>query len=299
MPTRAALIHRSRGSHRSPWIVVALLAATLQVATAAPPARPTESVVEFKVERADTLIWLSRDVLVTPDAWREVARLNRLPDANRVVPGQVLLIPTRLMRARPVPAKLVSSNGDVRVGDAPAVEGSAVSEGQTVQTGPGGSAVVELADGSRIRLPPSSLAQVIASQNLGARPADAGSSSAANSNPASSGWFAGALRVLSGSVEVFAAKVLRAKPLEVITPTAVVGVRGTGFRVGFTEAANGSTRVEVVEGQVRHVAVDAGLRHAPRRQAAGVAFPTVGELDVQPAVRAFGSVVRTLAGCTA
>jgi len=30
--------------------------------------------VEFKVDRADTLIWLSRDVLVTPDAWREIAR---------------------------------------------------------------------------------------------------------------------------------------------------------------------------------------------------------------------------------
>lgn len=120
-----------------------------------------------------------------------------------------------------------------------------------MQTGPGGSAVVELADGSRLRLPPSSLAQVIASQNLGARPAVAGSSSAANSGSARSGWFSGALRLLSGSVEVFAAKVLRAKPLEVVTPTAVVGVRGTVFGIGYAEAANGSTRVEVVEGEVR------------------------------------------------
>jgi len=167
------------------------------------------------------------------------------------VPGQVLQIPTRLRRARPVPANLVSSNGDMRVGNATAVEGSALPEGQTVQTGPGGSAVVELADGSRLRLPPSSSAKVIASQNLGARPTDAGSPSTANSGPARAGRLAGALRVLSGSVEVFAAKVLRAKPLELVTPTAVVGVRCTGFRVGFTEAANGSTRVEVVEGQVR------------------------------------------------
>jgi hypothetical protein len=167
------------------------------------------------------------------------------------LPGQVLLIPTRLMRARPVPAKLVSSNGDVRAGDARAVEGGALSEGQTVQTGPGGSAVVELADGSRLRLPPSSLAQVISSQNRGTRPADAGPSTAANSGPARSGWFLGALRLLSGSVEVFAAKVLRGGPLEVVTLSAVVGVRGNGFRVGFSEAANGSARVEVVEGHVR------------------------------------------------
>ena len=268
MPTRAALRQRS---HRVHWTFATLFAATLPAAAATPPARPTEPMLEFKVERADTLIWLSRDVLVTPDAWREVARLNRLPDANRIVPGQVLLIPTRLMRARPVPLKLASSIGDVQVGDAPAVEGSALSEGQTVQTGPGGSAVVELADGSRLRLPPSSLAQVIESQNLGARPTNAGSASAANSGAAHNGWFSGALRLLSGSVEVFATKVLRAKPLEVVTPTAVVGVRGTGFRVGFAEAENGSTRVEVVEGQVRF---DASAKPAGADVAAGFGSST-------------------------
>jgi hypothetical protein len=37
----------------------------------------------------------------------------------------------------------------------------------------------------------------------------------------------------------------------VVTPTAVVGVRGTGFRVGYDEAAQGKTRVEVLDGQVR------------------------------------------------
>jgi hypothetical protein len=105
----------------------------------------------------------------------------------------VLLIPKRLMRARPVPAKLVSSsssssssssNGDVGAGDAPAV-------------------------------------QVISGQNLCMRPADAGPSTCANSGPARSGWFSGARRVLSGSDEVFAAKVLRPGPLEVVTPSAV------------------------------------------------------------------------------
>ncbi len=144
MPTRAAFRHRHRCV---PWIVAALLATTLPAAAA--PTRPSEPMAAFKVERADTLIWLSRDVLVTPDAWSEVARLNRLPDANRVVPGPVLLIPTRLMRAQPAPSKLFSSIGDVQVGDAPAVEGSALSEGQTVQTGPGGSAVVEPGTGDR------------------------------------------------------------------------------------------------------------------------------------------------------
>ena len=233
------------------WVAAATIPAT------AAPARvtATEPTIDFEVQRSDTLIWLSRDVLVTPAAWREVAQLNRLRDPNRIRQGQVLRIPTRLMRVTPLPARLVGSSGDVRISDpaaasgnaSAALEGSLLNAGQTVQTGPAGSAVIEFADGSRVLVPPSSLAEVLTSQSVGVRPAGA-------ELPAGGpvgGWFSGAMRVLRGSVEVFATKVLRAKPLEVVTPTAVVGVRGTGFRVGFDAAAQGKTRVEVLEGQVR------------------------------------------------
>ena len=244
-------------------LTLALLAAAAAIPATAAAARVTaaEPTVDFEVQRSDTLIWLARDVLVTPAAWREVARLNRLPDPNRIQPGQVLRIPTRLMRVTALPAKLVGSFGDVRIADkaglpgnaASAVEGSLLPAGQTIQTGPASSAVIEFADGSRVRLPPSSLAEVLTSQSVGVRPAGA-------ELPAGGvvgGWFSGAMRVLRGSVEVFATKVLRARPLEVVTPTAVVGVRGTGFRVGFDEAARGKTRVEVLEGQVRFDAAGA------------------------------------------
>ena len=246
--------------YRPPTRLLALALALFAAAMPALPALPAasaasapagvagaEPTVDFEVQRSDTLIWLSRDVLAAPEAWQEVARLNRLPDPNRIRPGQVLRIPTRLMRVTPMPAKLVGSFGDVRVGDAAAVQGSLLTAGQTVQTGPAGSAVIEFADGSRVSLPPSSLAEVLTSQSVGVRPAGA----ELPAGGAIGGWFSGAMRVLRGSVEVFATKVLRAKPLEVVTPTAVVGVRGTGFRVGFDEAAQGKTRVEVLDGQVR------------------------------------------------
>ena len=197
--------------------------------------------VELSVTRADTMIGLSRQMLITPQAWRKVATLNKLRDANRIKPGQVLRIPQRLMRSTPVSAKLVSVAGDVRVDGAAAVLGTEVAEGQKLQTAEASSAVLTMADGSRLRLPPSSLAEVAASRTYGGRSTEQGTND---------GWFAGALRVLRGSVEVFATKVLRAKPLEVITPTAVVGVRGTQFRVSFDEAANASTRSEVIEGVV-------------------------------------------------
>ena len=214
--------------------LIALLCATV--------AHAAEPVVDFVVVQADTLIGLSNNVLVSPAAWREVARLNRLRDPNRIVPGQVLKIPTRLLRANPVDARLVSAVGDVRIGDAAAAGDAPVAEGQSVQTGPASSAVIELADGSRVRLPPSSLAQITASRQLGERSASAA---------APSGWFAGTMRVLRGSVEVVASKVLRAKPLEVVTPTAVVGVRGTRYRVGLDDEANSRTHGEVTEGTVR------------------------------------------------
>jgi hypothetical protein len=235
-------------------VASALIGLAMALAAAsAPAATAVEPTIEFVVVQSDTLIGLSNSVLVSASAWQEVARLNRLPDPNRISPGQVLKIPTRLLRARPVDARVVSAIGEVRVGDADAVEGASITEGQQLRTGANGSAVVELADGSRVRVAPSSLAQVAASRQLGQRSATSAAATpeAAAAANASSGWFAGTMRVLRGSVEVFATKVLRAKPLEVVTPTAVVGVRGTQYRVALDDAAANRTHAEVLEGVVR------------------------------------------------
>jgi hypothetical protein len=236
-------------SHRPDFATMRSLAAVALAAMLVTGARAADTMVEFVVVRADTLIGLSNSVLVSPTAWREVARINKLPDPNRILPGQHLRIPTRLLRGDAVSATLVSVTGDVQAGGAPAAAGGAINEGQALQTGPNGSAVVALADGSRVRVPPSSLAEVAASRNYGARRvASADSPTGAG---ATSHWFAGTLRVLRGSVEVLASKVQRAKPLEVVTPTAVIGVRGTHYRVAFDEGANGRTHAEVIEGLVR------------------------------------------------
>ena len=165
------------------------------------------------------------------------------------------------MRPTLINGRLVSVTGDVRVGDSAATVGMPLEEGQTVQTGGSSSTVIELADGSRLKLPPSSLALLAASRHYGARPAapttagtldaSASTSTATPGNIQPGGWFAGALRVLRGSVEVIATKLQRAKPLEVITPTAVVGVRGTHYRVGLIGDVGASTHAEVLEGAVR------------------------------------------------
>jgi hypothetical protein len=241
---------RFPGSH--PALARTLTAAALSFALSG-VARAEEPMVEFVVVRADTLIGLSSSVLISPKSWREVAKLNRIPNPNLILPGQHLRIPTRLLRGDAVSATLVSVTGpDVRAGDVPAVVGAAVNEGQSLQTGPDSSAVLALADGSRVRVPPSSLAQVAASRRYGDRLAANAAASAAEAAAANapSSWFAGTLRVMRGSVEVFATKVLRAKPLEVVTPTAVVGVRGTQYRVALDDTADNRTHAEVLEGVV-------------------------------------------------
>lgn len=206
-------------------------------------AQPTEPTVEFTVAAGDSLIHLSERLLVSPEAWPEIARLNRLRNPDVLQPGQVLVIPTRLLRWTAVESRVISANGDVRIDGRASAASAKLVEGQSVETGAEASAVLELADQSRIKLAPASLAEVVASRRH-AGPDD-------GTGSPSTGPFTGVLRLLRGSVEVFATKVLRAKPLEVTTPTAVIGVRGTQYRVGFDEAANRNTRTEVIEGLVR------------------------------------------------
>lgn len=228
------------------------------------------AMVAWRVQPQDTLIGIARTALVDPHAWREVASVNRLANPNRIRPGQVLKIPERLLRTQALPVRVVSATGEVRAGvQGPAVAaGDTLNEGQSLAAGPGASAVVELADGTRVKVQPSSVAEILASRRYPTPPPDPA---------AKEGSFAAALRVLQGSIEVFATKVLRARPLEVTTPTAVVGVRGTTFRVGLLLQPNGAgaaqpaaSRAEVLEGQVHAqagaapregdaVAVDAGF----------------------------------------
>lgn len=225
-------------------VLVSALGATLLCAPAAWAA--PEAVLPLTVRAGDTLWRLSNEVLTGPAAWREVARRNRLPDADRIYPGQVLQVPQRLLRAQPVDARLVLVQGDVQLAGRPAVAGEAVSAGQLLRTGSGASAVLELHDGSRLRVQPATDAALAESARLGARPPGVQGGAAGAGDE---GWFAGSMRLVRGSLEVVAARLLRAKPLEVQSPTAVIGVRGTEYRVH--HGPEQGTRTEVLEGLVR------------------------------------------------
>ncbi|MFZ2986994.1 FecR domain-containing protein [Ideonella sp.] len=258
---------------RTHWLVALCCSIGLSAAQAAEPE------VAYMVRPGDTLIGLGQQVLIAPSAWPEVAKRNRLPDANRIRPGQVLQIPSRLLRSEPVAAELLNVEGSVQIDGRAAAAGAALRTGERLSTAGNSSAVVRLADGSRVLVAPDGELQLSEHRRYALR---AGDASADGTSP---GLLASALHLVRGSVELFATKVLRAKPLEVSTPTAVIGVRGTEYRVHAD--AGLPTRTEVLEGRVQATpaeAMAAGVSLAAGQGAAISANspPTVVALQAPP-----------------
>ncbi len=244
----------SRRSIPGPALLAVALAAALPAAFAATPPAATpgpggDALLPYTVTPHDTLIGLNRTLFSAPGAWRDVSRINHLPDSNRISPGQVLLVPERYLHSKVVPARLVSAFGDVRIAGKPVAAGVAFNVGDTIRTGESSTAVVQLADGSHVKLAPNTEGRLDEQRRFQIK---------ATAAEIDDGLVAASLRLLSGSVEVFASKVLRARPLEVSTPTAIIGVRGTTYRVrndvtpatAAASAVNASA-TEVLEGQVR------------------------------------------------
>jgi hypothetical protein len=208
----------------------------------------TEPFISYTVKKSDTLQGLSRTLLSEPSKWGQVARLNGLKNANLIYPGQMINVPRSLLNlnSQPrveVPGTVISVQGDVTISGQKVQAGAPVPEGARLQTGPNSSAVVQLGDGSRLQLMPKTLADVVTQHGYALR--DPASS-------ASTTWFSGAIRLVEGVLDTLAEKrANRLTPLEVTTPTSVVGVRGTHFRVAYEDPASGAARTEVLEGKVR------------------------------------------------
>jgi hypothetical protein len=210
--------------------------------------KPTEPFISYTVQRGDILQNLARNLLADPRKWNELARLNGLKNPNVIFPGQVLDVPRSLINFGNQPklatsGVLQSANGTVTINGTAAQAGAAVPEGARVQTAAGSSAVVKMSDGSSVQLMPRSLAEVVTQHGY------------AMKDPASSistTWFSGAIRLVEGVLDIAANKLAQRKePLNVVTPTSVVGVRGTQFRVAFEDPTTRTARTEVLEGKVR------------------------------------------------
>lgn len=226
---------------------------------AGPSAEPS---LPYVVAPADNVIKISRDILINAKAWTEVASFNQLKNPNVIIAGQKLAIPLRLLRSAPAGSRVVSATGDVQLGNTAAVAGANLAEGAQVKTGANSSAVIELGDGSRIKVLPNSLAELVANRNFVMRD---------TSVSGSTNWFSGLMRLSEGALEALASSTTkRATPLKIETPTSIIGVRGTEFRVAFTAATGAVARTEVIQGVVR---ADSAAQASGAAQANGADLP--------------------------
>ena len=232
-------------------VVLRALTASLFIASATLAQSQTQAPAEepslpYTIKPTDKLIRLSREMLVNPQAWAEVAKFNQMKNPNLIFPGQKLNIPLRYLKSTPSTGKVISADGEVTMGGNPTQPGAAIADGSQLKTGANSSAIIELGDGSRVKILPNSLAQVITNRDYAMRD---------SSTSGTSNWFSGLMRLSAGALEALVNKTTgRATPLQIETPTSLVGVRGTEFRVTFDDPANNpsnAARTEVIEGKVR------------------------------------------------
>lgn len=189
----------------------------------------------YVIQPGDTLITLTDAWLSTPRSWRDLQKLNRVPDPLRLKPGSTLRMPIAWLRREASVAEATFVRGNVQRQRGAAAEalaaGASLQSGDVIRTGTQSSASLRFADGSRLLVPPES--EVALEQLMvlgrGAIPAVR-------------------LGLSRGGADSRVAPNAQRVPLyELRTPHVNLGVRGTEFRV---QAAGAQSRLQVLSGAV-------------------------------------------------
>jgi len=240
----------------------------MQTAAAEVTAASTDFV--YQVQRGDSLGRLATQLLDSPGRWAEVAKYNKLQDANLVHPKQVLSIPLAWMKNHPAEARIEAVVGDVKVNGKVAQVGDAVVSGDKVATAHGASARMQLPDGSTLNLLEKTelQAQELQKKERG-------------------DFFSAVFRLVTGRIDAIKKKYPDAQaPLRIQAMHGTIGVRGTHFRVG-QEGEN--TLAEIENGLVGFDAGKTSLALAGGQGsvADGVHAPSVVPLLAAPVFPTF------------
>ncbi|WP_293374225.1 FecR domain-containing protein [Phenylobacterium sp. SCN 70-31] len=209
----------------------------LAVALATSAQARQEPVLIYVVERGDTLYDLGQRGLTRPADHRVVQRLNRIADPRRLRPGSRLRIPERLLRTEAIEARLGAFKGEVSLtsGDrtVPAAKGLAVREGDGLATGANAFGRLDLPDGSRVTLPSQSRVRIVRLRRTLL------TGGVQREFLVEAGGGASLVRPLRGPHDSYIVR----------TPMSVSAVRGTEFRVRFSDDGRRAA-TEVLEGSV-------------------------------------------------
>lgn len=213
----------------SSWVVVAALCCS----TAG--ANPPVDAVRYTIQPGDTINNLAQRLLTPPPNIAELQQANQIRNLDRIGVGQVLLLPRSALRFTPSHATVMQVNctTDIVVNNKAVAVGDKLNEGDVAEIPSTCSMGLALEDGSVVRVPAGGRLQInmLRTNVLEAAPVIR-------------------MQISRGRVEVSVNKgVGRTAPFEISTPTVVMGVRGTEFRVGHSDDGDNSL-VEVLSGQV-------------------------------------------------
>lgn len=197
----------------------------------------------YRVRPGDTLWDLGAKHLKVGVNWRKLQEYNRIADPYHLPPGSRMRFPIGWLRIEPAKARVVAVRGAVNLlppSAAPSAspaklvsEGMRIGIGSRLETGPGASATLEFADGSRLLVQDNS--SVVFDQL---------------SSYGSTGMVDTRMRLRRGRTlnRVIPAKGPASRYI-IDTPSATSSVRGTHFRVSAGEEG-AADATEVLEGKV-------------------------------------------------
>lgn len=218
----------------------------------------------YRIQLGDTLITLTDAWLAQPKTWRDLQKLNRVPDPLRLKPGSMLRMPVAWLRREAGVAEATFARGQVTRQRGSATEalaaGATLQSGDRIRTGNQSSASLRFADGSRLLVPPDSDVTLDQLLVLGR-----------------SAIPAVRIGLQQGGADSRVVPNAQRVPLyEVRTPHVNLGVRGTDFRV---QTAGTQTRMQVLSGAVHadglapNVAAGQGLLAEGSARTVGALLP--------------------------
>ena len=190
--------------------------------------------VIYTTRAGDTLIGLEKQFLASPFGWQGLRTHNRIGSPMRMPIGTPLRIPESWLRVEPRTARVVALQGEVTLDGRPLVIDAKVPAGSVLRTSGEAFVTLVMPDESRLTVQPGSEARLDKVQGFRG--------------------FTGQntqIHLERGRVETsVAAQRGPAARYQIRTPTTLIGVRGTAFRVG-SDAVSQAAQAEVTGGEIR------------------------------------------------
>lgn len=197
----------------------------------------TMALLTYKIKAGDTLRKIASNYLIEGADIDRVAQINHIKDIDLILAGNELSVPKAWVQNTPSTATVMSLSCAAPIALRNGTElkvGQKVSENAIIDVPAECHLGLVLEDGSTIRLPSSASIKITRLQK-----------NKLQSTPEVR------LELVKGRVELQVHKGRgKSTPFEVQTPISIMGVRGTEFRVGYSQADQ-TGQVEVLEGGVQ------------------------------------------------